>query len=131
MVSQDLIVLTLLGTLLCAWFTTQIGIYEIFWAFVAGVAMPRGRLTNELRYRLESLTTGLLVPVFFVYAEYTAGAAQYTDALTDHRRHDPACLHWQRGCLRAGGQCGAVFVARITRSRGADECAWLDRADSA
>lgn len=66
--SQELIVLALLVVLVCAWLTTQIGIYEIFGAFVAGVAMPRGHLADELRYRLEALTTGLLVPVFFVYS---------------------------------------------------------------
>lgn len=67
-VSQELIVLALLVVLLCAWFTTTIGIYEIFGAFIAGVAMPRGHLADELRHRLESLTTGLLVPVFFIYS---------------------------------------------------------------
>jgi len=67
-VSQEVIVLTLLVVLLCAWLTTQIGIYELFGAFVAGVAMPRGRLAETLRQRLETITSGLLVPVFFVYA---------------------------------------------------------------
>ncbi len=66
--SQTLIALMLLVILLCAWFTTQIGVYEVFGAFIAGVAMPRGRLADTLRQQLEALTTGLLVPVFFVYA---------------------------------------------------------------
>lgn len=67
-VSQELVVLVLLVVLLCAWLTTAIGIYEIFGAFIAGVAMPRGHLADELRQRLETLTTGLFVPVFFVFS---------------------------------------------------------------
>jgi Kef-type K+ transport system membrane component KefB len=35
---------------------------------MAGVAMPRGHMADELRRRLEALTTSLLVPVFFVYS---------------------------------------------------------------
>ncbi len=67
-VSKELVVLTLLVVLICAWLTSAIGIYEVFGAFVAGVAMPRGRLTEALQSRLEALTTGLLLPVFFVYS---------------------------------------------------------------
>ncbi len=66
--NKELIVLVLIVALFCAWLTTEIGIYEVFGAFVAGVAMPRGHLADELRSRLEALTTGLLLPVFFVYS---------------------------------------------------------------
>ena len=66
--NQEIFVLALLVLLVCAWLTTQIGIYEVFGAFVAGVAMPRGHLADELRRRMESLTTSLLLPVFFVYS---------------------------------------------------------------
>jgi len=67
-INKELIVLALIVALFCAWLTCEIGIYEVFGAFVAGVAMPRGHLADELRSRLETLTTGLLLPVFFVYS---------------------------------------------------------------
>jgi Kef-type K+ transport system membrane component KefB len=67
-VSQDLIVLVLLVVLVCSWLTTALGIYEVFGAFVVGVAMPRGYLAETLQNRLEGLTTGLLLPIFFVYS---------------------------------------------------------------
>ena len=51
-----------------AWFTDYIRIYAVFGAFVLGMAMPRGRLTEELQRSCAPLTTYLLVPLFFVYS---------------------------------------------------------------
>lgn len=67
-VSKELIVVVLLIVLICSWLTTALGIYEVFGAFVAGVAMPRGRVADALQSRLEGVTTGLLLPIFFVYS---------------------------------------------------------------
>ena len=54
--------------MLCGWFTDIIGIYAVFGAFLAGVAMPRGRLAAELTTKLEPLTAHVLLPLFFVYS---------------------------------------------------------------
>jgi Kef-type K+ transport system membrane component KefB len=51
-----------------AWFTDVTGIYAVFGAFVLGVAMPRGLLTKELQRAIGPLTTGLLVPLYFIYS---------------------------------------------------------------
>jgi len=49
-------------------FTDFIGIHSVFGAFVAGTVMPRGRFAAGLREQMESLTTSLLLPLFFVYS---------------------------------------------------------------
>jgi Kef-type K+ transport system membrane component KefB len=67
-VNKEVIILALFVLLLCCAYTTKIGIYQVFGAFIAGVAMPRGRLAEALRSKLEDLTTGLLLPVFFVFS---------------------------------------------------------------
>jgi Kef-type K+ transport system membrane component KefB len=51
-----------------AWFTEWVGIHAVLGAFVLGVAMPRGVLTQYLLQTVAPVTTGLLVPLFFVYA---------------------------------------------------------------
>ncbi|HET9480293.1 MAG TPA: cation:proton antiporter [Candidatus Polarisedimenticolia bacterium] len=58
----------LLVALLAAYVSDLIGIYAVFGAFIAGVAMPRGRFASELRARAGWLTTTLLLPIFFVYS---------------------------------------------------------------
>lgn len=63
----------ILTTVLCllmlgAWITDSIGIYAVFGAFVMGIAMPRGILTERLKHHMELLTVGLLLPLFFVYS---------------------------------------------------------------
>ena len=58
------LVLVMLGS----WFTDRIGIYSVFGAFVLGTVMPRGLFADELQRLLAPLTTGLLLPIFFVYS---------------------------------------------------------------
>lgn len=48
--------------------TEAMGVHALFGAFVAGLAMPReDKLEQDLRGRLESVTLGLLLPLFFAY----------------------------------------------------------------
>jgi len=54
--------------MLSAWTTDAIGIYAVFGAFIAGVAMPRGRFVEEMTANVDLLTTTFFVPVFFVYS---------------------------------------------------------------
>lgn len=66
--SLTTLVSTLLVLMMAAWFTDAVGIYSVFGAFIAGACMPRGRYVEEVRSRTELLTTGFLLPVFFVYS---------------------------------------------------------------
>ena len=63
---------TLVGSLLVlmlgAFVTDTVGIYAVFGAFIAGIAMPRGRFADAAIGHLEPLTTTFLLPVFFVYS---------------------------------------------------------------
>jgi Kef-type K+ transport system membrane component KefB len=60
------VVLTLV--MLGSWYTDRIGIYAVYGAFILGAAMPRGKFADELQRLLTPLTTGLLLPLFFVYS---------------------------------------------------------------
>jgi Kef-type K+ transport system membrane component KefB len=51
-----------------AWFTEYIGLHGVFGAFIMGVAMPRGLITNTLIERVQPLTVALLLPLFFTYS---------------------------------------------------------------
>lgn len=64
---------TLLGVVLvllmfAAYTTDALGIYAVFGAFILGLAMPRGATTRAIERRIEPLTVGLLLPLFFVYS---------------------------------------------------------------
>jgi Kef-type K+ transport system membrane component KefB len=66
--TKQTLVIVLLILMLCSWFTTYIGIHQIIGAFIMGVAIPRGRLVEELRKQLDPLTVSVLLPVFFVFS---------------------------------------------------------------
>ncbi len=68
MITEEILSVSLLIVLICSWITSQIGIYEVFGAFILGVVMPRGPFASEVRRRLEGVTTGLLLPIFFVFS---------------------------------------------------------------
>jgi Kef-type K+ transport system membrane component KefB len=51
-----------------AWFTDTIGMHAVFGAFFLGVAMPRGPFVLHLQRMIGPITSGLLVPLFFVYS---------------------------------------------------------------
>ncbi|MGA6205590.1 cation:proton antiporter [Nocardia testacea] len=63
----SVLLVVLVVVLVCAWFTDLVGVYAVFGAFVAGVAMPRGQMLDTLRARTEPLVSGLLLPAFFVF----------------------------------------------------------------
>jgi len=60
--------LVLLVATSCAWFTETIGIHAVFGAFVFGLMMPRGRITQELTSKLMPMTIYVVIPLFFVYS---------------------------------------------------------------
>ena len=66
--NPDILVFTLMLVMLSAWFTDFIQIYAVFGAFIMGIAMPRGKFSEELHRLIYPLTVALLLPVFFVYS---------------------------------------------------------------
>ena len=67
--TSDMLAVVLVGILVSAWATEEIGVHFIFGAFVFGVVMPRqgaAALTHEITDRLEQVSVLLLLPVFFV-----------------------------------------------------------------
>jgi Kef-type K+ transport system membrane component KefB len=66
--SQGVLTTVLLLVMVAAWFTDFIQIYAVFGAFMMGIAMPRGRLAQELIRVVHPLTTAFMLPVFFVYS---------------------------------------------------------------
>lgn len=67
-VTQPILAVTLILTMLGAWFTDRIGIYAVFGAFIMGAAMPRGRFAQQVQQQMEPLVTTFLLPMFFVYS---------------------------------------------------------------
>jgi Kef-type K+ transport system membrane component KefB len=67
-VTPNILAVTLILTMLGAWYTDRIGIYAVFGAFIMGAAMPRGRFAHEVRQKIEPLVTIFLLPLFFVYS---------------------------------------------------------------
>ena len=59
---------TMILLLLSVWATEALAVHALFGAFLAGIVMPRGgKLEEDLRDRLESVTLVLLLPLFFAY----------------------------------------------------------------
>lgn len=59
---------TMILLLLSVWVTEALAVHALFGAFLAGIVMPKGgKLEEELRDRLESVTLVLLLPLFFAY----------------------------------------------------------------
>jgi len=68
-ISAALLSVILVGVLLSAWVTEEIGIHAIFGAFIFGVIIPRDRLlVGDVTLRLEDVTLLLFLPVFFASA---------------------------------------------------------------
>lgn len=61
-------VICLMLVALGAWFTDYIGLHAVFGAFIMGIAMPRGIVTETLMERIQPLTVALLLPLFFTFS---------------------------------------------------------------
>ncbi len=51
-----------------AWFTDFVGLHAVFGAFIMGVAIPRGGMSEQATDRIQPLTVALLLPLFFTYS---------------------------------------------------------------
>ena len=56
--------LVILGIFISSFFTSAIGLHEIFGAFLMGAVFPRGRLARQLQDQLRPVG-GVLLPIFF------------------------------------------------------------------
>ena len=62
----------IVGLLLSAWATEQIGIHAIFGAFLAGAIMPRSKpLASAITEKVEDMTVLFLLPIFFAVVGLT------------------------------------------------------------
>ncbi|MCG3194853.1 MAG: cation:proton antiporter [Thermoanaerobaculia bacterium] len=66
--SSNLFTQMLAIVMLGAFITDVLHIYAVFGAFLIGAAMPKGHFAEELRTKIEPLTVGFLLPLFFVYS---------------------------------------------------------------
>ncbi|MFM5930402.1 MAG: cation:proton antiporter [Novosphingobium sp.] len=65
---ETLLAIVLVLYLLCAWAMDFVGIHAVFGGFLLGTAMPRGKLADMVRSRLEPVTVVLFLPFFFTYS---------------------------------------------------------------
>lgn len=66
--STGVLAVTIMLFCFSAFLMDAIGIHAVFGGFLLGVCMPRGKLTDEIRRRIEPLTVVLLLPMFFTYS---------------------------------------------------------------
>ena len=102
--SSTQLVLILALLMLAAWCTDMIGIYAVFGAFLLGLAMPRGAVTESLQRQLMPLTTTLLLPTFFTYS----GLNTQINLLSSPALWGLAALVLACAVLGKGGACYAV-----------------------
>ena len=66
--SQNVVAVILLLTLMSAYTTEKIGIHALFGAFLMGAVMPKGtQFVRHLSEKLEDYTVVFLLPIFFAY----------------------------------------------------------------
>ncbi len=84
--SPNLFAIILAGFLISAYITEQIGIHQIFGAFLFGVVMPRketAQFFHDIIERLEHVTLLLFLPLFFVVTGFSVNIRSLgKDALT-------------------------------------------------
>ena len=103
--TPDMLAAVLVGLLLSAFVTEQIGVHAIFGAFVFGAIMPRrgaAGLTREILERLEQVSLLLLLPVFFVVAGLQVDVAAVGVA-----------GFWQLGLIMAAAIAGKFLAAMV------------------
>jgi len=66
--SHAVLALVLTAFCISAFLMDAVGIHAIFGGFILGAVMPRGRLTEEIRHKVEPLAVVLLLPMFFTYS---------------------------------------------------------------
>jgi Kef-type K+ transport system membrane component KefB len=107
-VSHGLLATTLLLFLGAAAVTDWAGLHAVFGGFLLGTVMPRGRLADGLKARLEPFTVVLLVPLFFA----SSGLNTQLFLAADPALLPAALAVLGASILAKGGACWAA--ARLT-----------------
>jgi Kef-type K+ transport system membrane component KefB len=117
-----------------AWFTDYVGIYAVFGAFILGMAMPRGIVTEELLTKIHPLAASFLLPLFFVYS----GLNTRFDLVTQSSLLGISVITLLTACLGKGLACWgaarlsgesnreAVMVGALMNARGLMELILLN-----
>jgi len=66
--STGVLALVMLAFCLSAFLMDAVGIHAIFGGFILGVVMPRGKLVEELKRKVEPIAVVMLLPMFFTYS---------------------------------------------------------------
>ena len=106
----DRLGLLFIGLMLCSYATAMIGVHEIIGAFLFGVVIPRANaegIFHEIAHRVEGVSLGLLLPVFFVIAGQSVDVTQLTGA-------DILPLALICACAFVGKFGGAALAARAS-----------------
>lgn len=106
----DRLGLLFIGLMLSSYATARIGVHEIIGAFLFGVILPRANadgIFHEISHRIEGVSLGLLLPVFFVIAGQSVDVTQLTGA-------DVLPLLLICACAFVGKFGGAAVAARIS-----------------
>jgi Kef-type K+ transport system membrane component KefB len=90
--------------MLAAWAMDAVGVHAVFGGFLLGVAMPRGRLTEELRSQLEPFAVVCLLPMFFTYS----GLNTRLDLMNSFAMFGYAMMILCASCLGKFGACWAA-----------------------
>jgi Kef-type K+ transport system membrane component KefB len=70
--NPDVLAIVLVGALISAWITDQIGIHAIFGAFLFGIILPHNDgFVRDVVGRLEQVSVLLLLPLFFVVTGFS------------------------------------------------------------
>ena len=67
-VSTETLSIVLMVLMLAAWLTDYLGIYSVFGAFIVGIAVPRGKLTEGIQRMIGPITVSLFLPIYFIYS---------------------------------------------------------------
>jgi Kef-type K+ transport system membrane component KefB len=81
--TQSMVALTILLTLVSAWFTGIIGVHPIFGGFLVGLICPHeGGFAIKLTEKIEDLVTVLFLPLYFTLSGLSTDLGLLNDGLT-------------------------------------------------
>ncbi len=105
---DNVLALVLVLYLICGWAMDFAGIHAVFGGFLLGTAMPRGKVSDLIKARLEPATVVLLLPFFFTYS----GLHTHLSILSDGNLLIVAIVVLAVSILAKGG--ASYLAARVT-----------------
>lgn len=67
-ITPNVLGVTLMAFMLCAFIADGIGLHAVFGGFLLGTVMPRGKFVEELKKQLEPVAVVILLPTFFTFS---------------------------------------------------------------